>query len=192
MLKRYGPLAAVVLLAQIGIAWLLVTTLLKSPSSPERADDATERQMAVEQAGVPAGEVSRRLPYYYAPEALRRIVVNPARTNASRFMSVSVELGLKSYDRSKKPPKDDVTKNLGKDKESLAILDKYATKMRAIIRDELSKRGIDDYDRQELLPVQNNIRARINREVLKPAFEADKAKRSVVAVEMLFTELIIQ
>lgn len=192
MLRRYGPLAAGVLIAQVLISWILIETLLAPGPAAESETATFERQVRGSQVAQASAAEERRLPHYYAPEAFRRVVVNPARTNASRFMMTSLELGLKSYDRSRKPPKDDVTKNLGGDAETLAILDKYASKMRSIMIAELGKRGIDEFDRQDLIPVQEAIRERINREVLRPAFPAGKAKREVVVVEVLFTEMVIQ
>lgn len=176
-LRRYGPLVGLVLIAQVIILWVFIETLSSRFS---------------DQADVSSIAESRRLPHYYAPEALRRITVNPARTKGQRFLSVSAELGLKAYDRTRVPPKDDVTRGLVKDGATLAILDKYASKMRSIIREALSRRGVDEFDRQDLIPLQNEIRERINREVLRPAFAGDKAKRDIVVVEVLFTELVLQ
>ncbi len=191
-LRRYGPLGAAILIAQITVAWFLIRILL-APAVPVKAaeDEILKQTLSGQDVTEPAKQ-DRRLPYYYAPETLRKVVVNPARSNAERFLMTSIELGLKAYDRDKKPPKDDITARLGKDAATLAVLDKYASKMRAVIIESLGKRGIDEFERQELIPVKAEIRQRLNDEVMQTAFSGDKSKRSVVVVEVLFTEMVIQ
>ncbi len=191
-LRRYGPLGAAILIAQITVAWFLIRVLLAPAAPVKAAEDEMLKQTLTGQDVTAPAKQERRLPYYYAPEPLRKLVVNPSRSNAERFLMTSIELGLKAYDRDKKPPKDDITAKLGKDAAMLTVLDKYASKMRAICIESLGKHSIDEFDRQELIPVQAEIRQRINTEVLQPAFSGDKSKRSVVVVEVLFTEMVIQ
>ncbi len=132
-----------------------------------------------------------RLPHYYAPEAFQRLIVNPAGTNAQRYILTSVELGLKSYDRTAKPPKDDITDKLAQDAVVMETLGRYVGKMRSIMSESLSRRRIGEFDRRELIPIQQEIRDRINQEVLRPAFPP-ATKRQIVVVEVLFTEMVIQ
>ena len=188
ILRRFGPLVAVVLVAQLLIAWLVIEVVLVRAGAPEDDDDILPPARST--AAV-VGE-DRRLPYYYAPVAFQRIVANPANTNGQRFMLASLELGLKAYDRRKKPPKDDITAHLGQERAVVEIVDRYANKMRAIMADALARRGVDEFDRRDLLPIQEEIRQRINKEVLQPAFPLGTARYEVRVVEVLFTEMVIQ
>lgn len=191
--RRFGPLAFLILAAQIAIAWVLIQALL-TPKSTVRVDDdpmLAQEWMGEPEAPAEGEESSEGLPYYYQMDALQGVVVNPAGTEGLRYLLASLELGLKAYDRRAQPPEDDVTATLAADAELLKSIDGHGNLMRAIASEELSRRPIEVYEGRQLAPLQEVIRDRINREVLLPAFGGGEPPEIVVA-EVVFIELVIQ
>lgn len=192
--RRFGPLAILILAAQIGIAWVLIQTLLV-PKPPVRSgDDAMLAQelMGVETKVTEDEEVARDLPFYFTTEALNKIAVNPAGTEGMRFMLATLQLGIKAYDRDKKPPGDDLTATLAEEPELIKMLEQYGGIMRSIATESFSKQPLEVFEQRQLAPLQEEIRDRINREVLRPAFAASEENKEVVVVEVVFTDLVIQ
>ena len=75
VLRRYGPLAAAVLVAQATLAWIVIEFVFNERGNDELEDLTPE--YAIE-AGEKKAEVKSRLPFYYTSTGLKRIVVNPA------------------------------------------------------------------------------------------------------------------
>ena len=191
-MKRFGPLAVLVLLAQLGIAWVLIQTLL----TPEKVETpAGDEMMAQKLMGErqDAGEDQSRgdLPFYYAPPDLHRVAVNPAGTSGERVMVVAVELGLRAYDRSQDPPKE-ITGTLAAEADMLAVLDRYASRMRAITNEILSRKRIEDIEGGKLPEIAEQIRSTLNHDVMRPAFPRDESDKYVTIAEVLFPSVIIQ
>lgn len=192
--RRFGPLAILILAAQIGIAWVLIQTLLV-PKPPQRGgDDAMLAQelMGVETKVTEDETVAKDLPYYLTIEALSKIAVNPAGTEGTRFMLATLQLGIKVYDRDKKPPGDDITATLTEEPDLLKTLEPYGGIMRSIATESFSQQPLEVFEQRQLTSLQEEIRDRINREVLRPAFTASEVKKEFVVVEVLFTDLVIQ
>ena len=116
VLKKYGPLAAIVLLAQVVLAWGIISFVFKDNVPEEEREDLIPEQSVELRSG--QVEEKSRLPYYYSSEALGTITANPAGTNSERFVVLTVQLGLEIYDRDESPPDDDITNSFNKDNPS--------------------------------------------------------------------------
>jgi len=191
-LKKYGPLAAIVLLAQVVLAWVVIQFTLKD-NVPEQA----EEQLIPEQANVEIRqgqeEAKSRLPYLYISEDLNQITANPAGTNSERFVVLGVQLGLEAYNRDEAPPDDDITSALGG---NTVVLDKiilYDLKIKSTIVKILRGKTVDELDAQFIHEVQDLIRKTLNKEIFERLFKVDdENKIEVRVVEVNISDLVIQ
>ena len=144
VLKKYGPLAVIVLLAQVVLAWVVIQVTLKDKVGLDDTEDPLipeiEQQMV--ESDDDGSSASTELPYYLKrPEVLERITANPAGTNASRFVVIGVELGLigKNADGELKPAE------IEADAPALLLIDSNLGKMKSIILSVLGKTYIDQF-----------------------------------------------
>ena len=89
MLKKWGPLAAIVLLAEFVLAWVVLQLVFKD----RIAEEEYAPSVAGEVYSMSTTEHSP-LPYPYTSPALKSIAANPAGTQAQRFVMFSLTLGL--------------------------------------------------------------------------------------------------
>ena len=102
VLKKWGPLAGVVCLVQVVLAWVLIQFVLKDnvPDQPGEQLIPEPQEVVIHQG---RDEVKRdRLPFLYVSKELDTITANPAGTNAERFVVLGVQLGLEAYDHDQK------------------------------------------------------------------------------------------
>ncbi|MGY8825769.1 MAG: flagellar basal body-associated FliL family protein [Candidatus Latescibacterota bacterium] len=191
-LKKYGPLAAIVLLAQVVLAWVVIQFTLK-----DNVPDQAPEQLIPEQANVEIRqgqeEAKSRLPYLYVSEDLNQITANPAGTNSERFVVLGVQLGLEAYNRDEAPPDDDITSDLG---ENALVLDKialYDLKVKSTIVNILRGKTVDELDAPFIHEVQDQIRKTLNKEIFERLFKVDdENKIEVRVVEVNVSDLVIQ
>jgi flagellar basal body-associated protein FliL len=191
-LKKYGPLAAIVLLAQVVLAWVVIQFTLK-----DNVPDQAPEQLIPEQANVEIRqgqeEAKSRLPYLYVSEDLNQITANPAGTNSERFVVLGVQLGLEAYNRDEAPPDDDITSALG---ENALVLDKialYDLKVKSTIVNILRGKTVDELDAPFIHEVQDQIRKTLNKEIFERLFKVDdENKIEVRVVEVNVSDLVIQ
>lgn len=191
VLKRFGPLALLVLIVQIIVAWAIITFYLKGGA----LDQAGEELLPVETEITRDGQQQERqkLPYYYSSEKLENMTANPAGTNASRFAMFSVQLGLVAYDRDEKPPDDDITDSLQPDHDLFVKLAMYESKIKAIIVQVVRLKTIDQLSAELLPEVKDEIRQQLNREVFQKIFAPEDNDNIEVEVqEVVFSDIIIQ
>ncbi|MFT5087888.1 MAG: flagellar basal body-associated protein FliL [Candidatus Latescibacterota bacterium] len=191
-LKKYGPLAAIVLLAQVVLAWVVIQFTLK-----DNVPDQAPEQLIPEQANVEIRqgqeEAKSRLPYLYVSEDLNQITANPAGTNSERFVVLGVQLGLEAYNRDEAPPDDDITSALG---ENALVLDKialYDLKVKSTIVNILRGKTVDELDAPFIHEVQDQIRKTLNKEIFERLFKVDEENKiEVRVVEVNVSDLVIQ
>ena len=189
-LKKYGPLAAIVLLAQVVIAWVLITVTVGdklSQNEPDWASDLLpqEKQQALTEE---AGE-SDALPYFYTNEMLDQITANPAGTNAQRFVVAGVQLGLTGTNADG----DLMTiQEVGLDGEMTLKVGVALGLIKSVILEALSTRYIDQIE-NERAQFLMDVKVELNRKVFNkiPWGEEDDQK-SFRIQEVIFTKLIIQ
>jgi flagellar basal body-associated protein FliL len=192
VLKKYGPLAAIVLLAQVVLAWVVIQFTLKD-NVPDQAEDPLIPEQSNVEIRQGQEEAKSRLPFLYVSESLNQITANPAGTNSERFVVLGVQLGLEAYNRDESPPDDDITSSLG---ENAAVLDKivlYDLKIKSTIMTILRGKTVDELDAQFIHEVQDEIRKRLNKEIFERLFKLDdENKIEVRVVEVNISDLVIQ
>ena len=83
VLKKYGPLAFIVLIAQVVLAWGIITF---GGLSGQVAEENDEEQLDTDyQLNVAQEEEVDVLPFYISPPELTKIALNLASTNADRI-----------------------------------------------------------------------------------------------------------
>ncbi len=190
-LKKYGPLAAIVLLAQVVLAWVIIQFVLKDnlPTEPEVAF-IPEASVEIRQG---QEEAKDRLPFLYVSDDLNQITANPAGTNAERFVVISVQLGLEAYDRDESPPDDDITEALGDNSEVLDKIGLYNMVVRGTVIKVLRNKTVDELDAQFIHEVEEEIRKTLNKEVFERLFKVDDENTiEVNVVNVYISDLIIQ
>ncbi len=187
-LKKYGPLAAIVLLAQVVLAWVVITVTVgdKLPQDEPTSDLLPQQK---QQAPAEEGKESDALPYFYTNETLDKITANPAGTNAQRFVVAGVQLGLvgTNADGELMTPMD-----VALDGEMTLKVGAALGLIKSLILNELSSRYIDqiENERPEFLADMKDV---LNQKVFNkiPWGEEDDQK-SFRVQEVIFTTLIIQ
>ena len=190
VLKKYGPLAAIVMLAQAVIAFLIIEFVLKE-NMPEEPQDPLIPQMTSETTRQSGETPNDRLPFLYASDELKTITANPAGTNSERFVVLSVQLGLEAFNEDE----EDITGKLG---ENLEVLDKialYDLKIKSLIMRIIRGKTVDELDAQFQDELEDEIRKVVNGEIFDRLFktgEKTENKTEVKVVEVNISDIIIQ
>ena len=188
VLKKWGPLAAIILLAQVVITWVLVQVLFKD-NMPERPPEEAllEANVSAPQRG-PAEE-PEGLPFYL-PEELK-VTANPAGTNSDRFVVISVELGLvgKNEDGEDVKPADFPATFAAQ----VGTIAQYIGRVKAIILEIVRSKTMDQLESDNIAEVQKEIKRRLNKEVFQYLFDPEEdGKKDIRVSEVIFPEIIIQ
>jgi flagellar basal body-associated protein FliL len=190
VLKKYGPLAAIVMLAQAVIAFLIIEFVLKE-NMPEEPQDPLIPQMTSETTRQSGETPNDRLPYLYASEELKTITANPAGTNSERFVVLSVQLGLEAFNEDE----EDIT---GKLAENLEVLDKialYDLKIKSLIMRIIRGKTVDELDAQFQDELEDEIRQVVSKEIFDRLFKTGDGTENTTAVrvvEVNISDIIIQ
>jgi flagellar basal body-associated protein FliL len=197
VLKKWGPLAAIVLVAQGIVAWVVITTVFKDKAgSAEHPAEPILRETQVQEGGNKT-EHAGPLPQYYSPAPLKKIMANPAGTDASRVVMVAVELGLIEIGEPHGEGEEEEGGEGGeKDNPAFAPMTPYAGKMRALIIEMISSRGIDELlDPEGKKELQEEIKKKLNTQILSKIFVPDPEKEDQKLFEIsevIFSEFVIQ
>jgi flagellar basal body-associated protein FliL len=190
VLKKYGPLAAIVMLAQAVIAFLIIEFVLKE-NMPEEPQDPLIPQMTSETTRQSGETPNDRLPYLYASDELKTITANPAGTNSERFVVLSVQLGLEAFNEDE----EDIT---GKLAENLEVLDKialYDLKIKSLIMRIIRGKTVDELDAQFQDELEDEIRKVVSKEIFDRLFKTgdeEENTTTVNVVEVNISDIIIQ
>lgn len=190
VLKKYGPLAAIVMLAQAVIAFLIIEFVLKE-NMPEEPQDPLIPQVTSETTRQSGETPNDRLPYLYASEELKTITANPAGTNSERFVVLSVQLGLEAFNEDE----EDITDKLG---ENLEVLDKialYDLKIKSLIMRIIRGKTVDELDAQFQDELEDEIRQVVSKEIFDRLFKTGDGTENTTAVrvvEVNISDIIIQ
>ena len=193
VLKKYGPLALIVLLAQVVLAWVVIQFTLKDnvPGEDQEALIPEQGKVEIRQG---QEEEKSRLPYLYVPENLKTITANPAGTNSERFVVLSVQLGLEAYNTDESPP-DDITDKI-EDAHQDDIIKKiglYDLKIKSLIMRTIRGKTVDELDAQFQDEIEDEMRQMINKEIFERLFQTnDEQKLEVRVVELNISDIIIQ
>ncbi len=193
VLKKYGPLALIVLLAQVVLAWVVIEFALKDNVPEEEQGDLIPEQ-TVEMHSVGKQEERSGLPFYYSSPALSTITANPAATNSERFVVLTVQLGLAAYDRDESPPEDDITASLDADGNDIVTkIAKYDQKIVSVISKTIRRKTIDELDGEVIHNIEDDIRKRLNEEIFERLFHGvEDNTKEVIVTEVDISSVIIQ
>jgi flagellar basal body-associated protein FliL len=212
VLKKYGPLALIVLLAQVVLAWAVLTFVLKG-NLPKQQPQQTEEQLiderpaATVQEGGTHGTERQELPYIFAPAKLADMTANPAGTNSQRFVMFSVQLGIVAENTAETDPeKRNITEKMAEHPEVTEKLNEYVALMKSIIVKIVRQKTIPELEGENLQTTADEIKESINEEVLKEAFKVEpdkpktlglfggekKNKIEVRVQDVIFTDIIVQ
>jgi len=193
VLKKYGPLAAIVLLAQVVLAWVVISFLFKDNVPEEEQEDLIPDQ-SVELLSSSGEETTKtRLPYYYHSEEMGSITANPAGTNSERFVVVSVQLGLEAYNRDDDPPDDDITGDLAENTDLLDKIKLYDQRIISVISKTMRLKTIDELDGELIEETEDEIRKRLNDEIFARLFAVtEEQKIEVIVSEVDIANIIVQ
>ena len=187
-LKKYGPLAAIVLLAQVVLAWVVIQVTLKDKAPEDEQQELFEQEL-VDQ-GQQDESVDGSLPYYFQSPDLMDIPANPAGTNAERFVVVSVILGLRATDTDSG---DDITAGLADNEPVNSKLAQYTQRIRAISITIVRSKTIDQLESGLVDEVKEEIKKKLNADLFSKLFKIDDTNVvQVVVEEVEFSSIIIQ
>ena len=196
VLKKWGPLAAIVMLAQAIIAFVLIEFVLRDnvPEQPQEQLIPENSSVEIRQIQPKKEDVRARLPYIYdSPKVLRTITANPAGTNSERFVVLSVQLGLEAYNTEESPPDDDITGDLKNNTVVLERIGEYDLKIKALITSIIRGKTVDELDAQFQNELEGEMRDVLNREIFDRLFKIDEENKTKVRiVEVNISDIIIQ
>ena len=190
-LKKYGPLAAIVLVAQVVLAWVVISLVLKDNVPEEDSQDLIDEQRVELRSG--QEEEKFRLPFYYSPELLGNITANPAGTNSERFVVITVQLGLEAYNRDESPPDDDITGKLAENTTVLEKIGLYDRRIVSVINRIIRLKTVDELEGEFIHEIEDEIREKLNKNIFQRLFRVDdENKIEVIVAEVDISNLIIQ
>jgi len=184
-LKKYGPLALIVLVAQVVLAWVVLTLAVGDRLG---GGDSDEPLIADDEITADAGEVeSDDLPFLYGNPALEKITANPAGTNAQRYAVVTVQLGLTGDKGGEALTPVELSADTG----AQDLIVQNLGLIQNILLKKLRSSYIDELE-SNLSGIMDEVRDQVNQEVFsRIKWDKDGEKRIRVKV-VLATELIIQ
>ena len=185
VLKKWGPLAAIVLLVQVVVAWALLNYV---PGLLDK-DKEQEDSLATERPGVVArkDKNDEELPYYYQNDLLNSIAANPAGTNGEKFVVFDVELGLAGTDDEGNPFEDD---EKFEDEAFIKKMDKFMPRIKSIITETMRSKTVDQLEGEFFKDVKQEMKKRLTQEVFDKIFKKDDYKITVKDVNV--SRLVIQ
>ncbi|MBT7548282.1 MAG: hypothetical protein HN611_06360 [Gemmatimonadetes bacterium] len=191
VLKKYGPLAAIVLLAQVVLAWVVISFVFKDNVPEEEQEDLIPEQSVELLSG--QVEEKSRLPFYYSSEAMGTITANPAGTNSERFVVLTVQLGLEVYDRGESPPDDDITGKMADRADITDKIDLYGQRIVSVISKTVRIKTIDELDGEFIHEIEDEVRKRLNKEIFERLFTVTEDQTiEVIVSEVDISNIIIQ
>lgn len=197
VLKKWGPLAAIVLVAQVTVAWVLITTVFKDRAGGgEHASEPILADTQVPEGGVKSDHTGP-LPKYFTAPVLKKIMANPTGTDASRVVMVAVELGMIRTNEKAGEEEEEAAEGEGeKENPDFLPLNPYAGKMKALIIEAISAKGVDELlDPEGKKALQEEIKKTLNTQVMSKVFapNPEKENQKIFEIsEVIFPEFVIQ
>lgn len=186
VLKKYGPLAAIVLLVQVVLAWVVIQVAFKGSMPAKEPEEELVTEMP---HSLTAEAEENILPYYYQSDKLQSIAANPAGTNAERFVVISVELGLVGRDEDGERLEDKAFE----DAAIMGKIDGYMPRIRSVLIQVIRSKTIDQLSEgEDFEEVKDEIRKRLNQEVFDRLFSLGEDKRTIKVTEVNVSSLVIQ
>ena len=185
VLKKYGPLAAIVLLMQVVLAWLVIQVTGLGNGGPDEPEEQLETEIA--QVVTPEEEADQ-LPFLYTHENLMQIATNPAGTNMSRFVVVDIALGLVGWDKDGAAME---IETVGGEPVTKKI-EPYLPRVESIIIGVLRSKHIDELESGQFAEVKDEIRKRLNQELFQRLFTLGKDEMRIEVKEVVDSGFVVQ
>lgn len=188
VLKKYGPLALIVLLAQVVLAYVVIVVALPDKMGGQEPDEPLipEEQISEDSGGEESGE----LPFYFKSADLQGITANPAGTNAQRYAVLSVELGLAGEKDGEAISRADMAK-LAAIAEATGLLGQQMGLVKSIILGKLRASYIDDLE-NNLDGILDELKDDLNQRVFNRVKWDDDNNMKIRVTGIISTALVIQ
>ena len=188
VLKKYGPLAAIVLLVQVVLAWVVIKVV--DTGSPADRDPGDPLIPQVKEQAAADQEEGTGLPYQYPSEALAKVTFNPAETNSERFAVLGITLGLQGTNddgERMKPSEIAADPALAKVAENIPLI-------QTTILGVLRQKTIDDLEAANIEEVWKHVQTALNQAVFsKIEWTDDPESSKRISVQRIIpTQIIIQ
>ena len=187
ILKKYGPLAAIVLLAQVVLAWVVIQFAFKD-KMPEKEGGEARLDTEVEQVASVPGDEQEELPYDFTDPGLLNVIANPAGTNSERFVVIDVALGLVGRTQKGENLKSEDLAG----EEITKKIQLYMPRIRAAINQTVRSKRVDELEGDNLDEVREEIRKKLNQEVFDKIFRMEEGEKSINVQEVIFSRIILQ
>ena len=187
ILKKYGPLAAIVLLAQVVLAWAVIQYALKD-KVPEQEGGEARLDTEIEQAVSVPGDEQEQLPYDFQDPGLLNVIANPAGTNSERFVVIDVALGL--VGQTKKG--ENLNPEALAGEEITKKIQLYMPRVKGVIIQIIRAKRVDELEGDNLDEVREEIRKKLNQEVFDKIFRMEEEEKSINVQEVIFSRIILQ
>ncbi len=190
ILRKWGPLAAMVLLAQSVVAFAIIWFVFKDNVTAQQERQLLPAEELTKKAGLE--EEPDALPFIYASDELKNITANPAGTNAERFVMFSIKLGLVAREHRDSPR--DVTSGLARNTAALERIRAYDSLIKSRIVRIVRLQTVEQLDGRNLENVQEKIRHEVNQTVLERLFPIpdDSNNLEIRVQDVIFSDIIIQ
>jgi len=183
VLKKYGPLAAVVLLVQVVLAWVMIKVAL--PDGGAEGDEEERLETVYVQVEQQDAE-DNSLPYQYQPEALLNITANPAGTNMERYIVIDAALGLTgSNEENEKLGAEAMVAAVTKVDDSMPLIKQVITSI-------ISRQTVDQLEGEAFEEVRKAIRKRLNEEIFNSLFTMGQDKMVIEVQDFIVSRKVVQ
>ena len=168
VLKKWGPLAAIVLAVQVVFTWALVSFLPDLFNNDKEQEDeslATDRTEVVSKQG----ESDERLPFYYPGSFLANITANPAGTNGERFLVFDLELGLAGGEEVENPWEGDDWK----EPTFIKAMEDFLPRIKSIVTEIMRSKTVNELEGEFLKDAKEQMKKRLNEEIFVKIFKKE-------------------
>ena len=197
VLKKYGPFAAIILLVQVVLAWVVIQYGLIGGGAEEEEVTFSPETPSVTVASDGQDDDSGGLPFYYSSGLLSNITANPAGTNSERFIVVTAQIGLKcTTEDGSQYGALNPTGFVATDPLFDNVL-AYEQRIVSIITKTLRRKTVDELSGENIDLIEVDIRTELQQQIFdrlefegKPIEDKIECKPRVTDVD--FTNMIIQ
>ena len=192
VLKKWAPLAAIVLLCQLVIAAVLfdIFGLGLFSEKKEQEEDSFETSMHDANSARDEGdEGGEGLPFYYQNDLLKNVTANPAGTNGERFLVFDVELGLAG----KNADGDKLGDIIFKDDEVFKTkMEKFMPLIKSIVTEIMRSKTVNELEGEFFKEVKDEIETDLNEKVFVKIFKKKKDGFTIRVKDVNVSRLVIQ
>ena len=192
VLKKWGPLAAIVLLVQSGVAAVLLNLfgLGLFSEKKEQEEDSFETSMHDANSTQDEGDGGDEgLPFYYQNDLLKNVTANPAGTNGERFLVFDMELGLAGKNADGDRLEDIIFKE---DEVFSKNMEKFMPLIKSIATEIMRSKTVNELEGEFFKEVKDEIETDLNEKVFVKIFKKKKDGFTIRVKDVNISRLVIQ